>query len=103
MSILTQVVPNQIGNQLKKASNVQILNLSENKIDQGIQHVSSLLSGLTDLDVSYNLLSAQGLSTLLLEIGKSKCRLRSLNLRGNQIGDEGALLLAGTYLYHILF
>lgn len=74
---------------------MQILNLSENKIDEGIEHVCAFLPDLTNLDVSYNHLSAEGLSALLHEVGKSKCKLRCLNLRGNQIGEEGALLLAG--------
>lgn len=84
-----------MGNRLKQASNVTILNLSENKIDQGIQHIAPFLPELYDLDLSFNQMTAEGLGTLLHELGKSNCRLRSLNLRGNQIGEDGAKLLAG--------
>jgi Leucine-rich repeat (LRR) protein len=85
----------QVGNRLKQASNVTILNLSENKIDQGIHHIAPFLPELYVLDLSFNQMTAEGISVLVHELDKSNCRLRSLNLRGNQIGDEGALLLAG--------
>jgi PAS domain S-box-containing protein len=50
-------------------------------------------SSLVSLDLSYQALNLNDIQ-ILIENLKSNCHLRALNLTGNVIGDEGAILLA---------
>merc|ERR1719352_1675022 len=83
-------------NLIKEALQLDILRLSDNSItDQGVHHLSPLVSQVSHLDLSLNQVSASGLCSLLegfSPTGQSK--LRILNLKGNSIGDDGALLIA---------
>ena len=80
------------------ASNLKTLDLSSNEIDdQGLQ---ALVAGMTntkleELYLSDNLITAVGLRSLSTYLQSESCCLNTLNFFGFNLGDEGAVVLAG--------
>eukprot|EP00802_Teleaulax_amphioxeia_P007251 Tamp_07257.p2 GENE.Tamp_07257~~Tamp_07257.p2 ORF type:complete len:165 (-),score=25.92 Tamp_07257:952-1446(-) len=96
MHLLTQTHEVNTENDGKCAMRTRFVSLFARSFDvsTGIEHVGQLLVRLKELDLSYNLMSAEGASALVPFLSGEDVKLEVLNLRGNQLGDEGALLLA---------
>ena len=55
----------QVGNRLKEAVDLRVLRLGDNKVDTGIEHLLPLLDSLSELDLSYNQVSVEGVGVLV--------------------------------------
>mmetsp|Transcript_30708 Transcript_30708/g.52525 ORF Transcript_30708/g.52525 Transcript_30708/m.52525 type:complete len:507 (+) Transcript_30708:69-1589(+) len=79
------------------ASNLKTLDLDGNAIgDQGLQALLTAMtnSTLEQLYLSNNLITAVGLRSLSDYFQSESCCLKTLNILGNDFGDEGAVALA---------
>lgn len=84
----------QVSNRLKETGSLRCIRLCDNAIDEGIEYLVPVLHNLTELDLSYNQVSAAGISVLADHLRSSSCKIQALKLKGNCMGDEGALLFA---------
>lgn len=83
----------EISKLLKVNSTITRLALNKNKIGNiGVKYLAN--NNLTLLDLNNNNISLEGIRYLANMLDNEECRLISLYLIANDIGDEGALLLA---------
>lgn len=90
---------NQIGDEgcssvakLLRADGCHHLALRQNEIsDDGARALARMLKHLVDLDISENAIADEGAECLAACLGE---RLTRLNMRFNQVGDDGAIALA---------
>ena len=89
----------QLTNLLKGSKHFQTLRLSDNAIaDSYLPYLLPLFGTLSELDLSFNQISSSGIYALFegrKDAGAlMQCNLRDLNLKGNMLADDGAVLLA---------
>ena len=89
----------QLTNLLKGSKHFQTLRLSDNAItDSCLPYLLPLFGTLSELDLSFNQISSSGIYALFegrKDAGAlMQCNLRDLNLKGNMLADDGAVLLA---------
>jgi hypothetical protein len=93
-------MPRAVGQQKKDASGIELCNLSSTRLgDQGTEALSTLLVGYPaaklNVDLRDNGIGAAGMRGLL-EALEHGARFDHLNLKGNQVGDDGLVALAET-------
>jgi hypothetical protein len=87
----------QLVNLLKEQTNLKSLCLSDNRIGaEGLQHLVPLLSQgrLEELDLSQNEISGGQLAELGTDALVSMFMVQKFNLKGNELGDNGAEAIA---------
>ena len=65
----------QVSNRLKETGSLRCIRLCDNAIDEGIEYLVPVLHNLTELDLSYNQVSAAGISVLADHLRSSSCKV----------------------------